>query len=130
MATVAATDYCSSKAAAISIYEGLHSELKHVHKATAVRVSCISPSHVQTAMFNGIKSVPGMASLTPQYLAETIEGILKSGRAQNLLVPASVGFSTMIRALPDWIRVLLQDSAAGAFTELKPRDNVATMSNS
>ena len=69
-----------------------------------------------------------MASLTPQYLAETIEGILKSGRAQNLVVPASVGLSTLVRTLPDWIRVLLQDSAAGAFTDLKPRDNVAKLS--
>ncbi|VUC32743.1 unnamed protein product [Clonostachys rosea] len=128
MATAGATDYCSSKAAAISIYEGLHSEMKHVHKASAVRISCISPSHVQTAMFDGIQSVPGMASLTPQYLAKTIEGILKSGRAQNLVVPASVGLSTLVRTLPDWIRVFLQDSAAGAFNNLKPRDDVAKSS--
>ncbi|KAJ4171273.1 hypothetical protein NW754_015036 [Fusarium falciforme] len=42
MATAGATDYSASKAAAITIYEGVHSEIKHVHKATAVRVSCIS----------------------------------------------------------------------------------------
>ena len=82
------TDYCASKAAAISIYEGLHSEMKHYYKAPAVRVSCISPTHVQTSLFKGIDNPPGMASITPQSLAETIEGVLKSGRAQNLLVHA------------------------------------------
>lgn len=130
LATAGATDYCASKAAALAIYEGLHSEVKHVYKSPAVRVSCICPSHVQTAMFNGIKSVPGMASITPQTLAATIEGILKSGRAHNLTVPSSVGISTLIRALPDWMRVLVQDLSATAFSSLNPRDDIAERSQS
>ncbi|RSL59397.1 hypothetical protein CEP54_007283 [Fusarium duplospermum] len=122
MATAGATDYSASKAAAITIYEGVHSEIKHVHKATAVRVSCISPSHVQTNMFTGIKSVPGMSSMTTSYLADRITGILYGGNARNILVPASASASPWIRVLPDWLRVYIQDLSSSAFTELKPHD--------
>ncbi|KPM38347.1 hypothetical protein AK830_g8235 [Neonectria ditissima] len=120
--TAGVTDYSASKAAAIAIYEGIHTEMKHVYKAPAVRVSCISPSHVQTAMFTGVHSVPGMSSLTPTFLAEKICGILYSGRAQNVMVPRSAYATTLMRVLPDWVRVYLQDLAAGAFTDLKPHD--------
>ena len=123
------TDYCASKAAAISIYEGLHSEMKHYYKAPAVRVSCISPTHVQTSLFKGIDNPPGMASITPQSLAETIEGVLKSGRAQNLLVPSSTAL-TLTRALPDWVRIFLQDWSAGALKDLVPRNDIAKLATS
>ncbi|KAF5591989.1 aldehyde dehydrogenase (NAD+) [Fusarium subglutinans] len=122
LATVGITDYAASKSAAIAIYEGLHTEIKHVHKATAVRLSCVSPSHVQTQMFTGVKSVPGMSTMTTEYLANKICGILLSGRGQNIIVPAAAGMSPWVRVLPDWVRVLLQDAAAPAFTDLKPHD--------
>ncbi|KAL6364088.1 hypothetical protein LRP88_03521 [Fusarium phalaenopsidis] len=122
MATAGATDYSASKAAAITIYEGVHSEIKHVHKAPAVRVSCISPSHVQTNMFTGIKSVPGMSSMTTGYLADRITEILYGGNARNVLVPATTSASPWVRVLPDWLRVYMQDLSSSAFTELKPHD--------
>ncbi|KAL2687947.1 hypothetical protein Neosp_005517 [[Neocosmospora] mangrovei] len=122
MATAGATDYSASKAAAITIYEGMHSEIKHVHKATGVRVSCISPSHVQTNMFTGIKSVPGMSSMTTGYLADRITGILYEGNARNVLVPGTASASPWVRVLPDWLRVYMQDLSSSAFTELKPHD--------
>ncbi|EWG38502.1 hypothetical protein FVEG_01703 [Fusarium verticillioides 7600] len=122
LATVGITDYAASKSAAIAIYEGLHTEIKHVHKATAVRLSCVSPSHVQTQMFTGVKSVPGMSTMTTEYLADKICGILLSGRGQNIIVPAAAGMSPWVRVLPGWVRVLLQDAAAPAFTDLKPHD--------
>lgn len=68
-----------------------------------------------------------MVSITPQSVAETIEQILKSGRAQNLIVPWSVRFTPLIRVLPDWIRVQLQDLAAVAFNDLQPRDDIAKL---
>ncbi|KAF5645102.1 aldehyde dehydrogenase (NAD+) [Fusarium sp. NRRL 52700] len=122
LATVGITDYAASKSAAIAIYEGLHTEIKHVHNATAVRLSCVSPSHVQTQMFTGVKSVPGMSTMTTEYLADKICGILLSGMGQNIIVPAAAGLSPWVRVLPGWVRVLLQDAAAPAFTDLKPHD--------
>ncbi|KAF5026813.1 hypothetical protein F66182_1097 [Fusarium sp. NRRL 66182] len=122
LATVGITDYAASKSAAIAIYEGVHSEIKHVHKSPAVRISCVSPSHVQTSMFTGVKPVPGMSTMTTSYLADKICGILMSGRGQNIIVPTAAALSPWARVLPGWLRVLLQDSAAPAFTDLKPHD--------
>ncbi|KAI9150873.1 Dehydrogenase RED2 [Paramyrothecium foliicola] len=120
--TAGITDYSASKAAAVSIYEGIHTELKHVHGANAVRVSCVSPSHVQTGMFTGIKSAPGMVTLTSEYLADTIAGILYKGDSRNIIVPASARWSPWLRVLPEWVRVLGQDLACSTFSELKPHD--------
>ncbi|KAK7419652.1 hypothetical protein QQX98_003243 [Neonectria punicea] len=120
--TASGTDYCATKAAAIAIYEGIHSEIKHIYKAPAVRVSCISPSHVQTDMFKGIKYVPGMTSTTPLWVAQKITSILHSGDAFNGLVPTGAGAAAWIRLLPDWMRVKFQDMGAAAFADLQPRD--------
>ncbi|KAL6408800.1 hypothetical protein AUP68_07746 [Ilyonectria robusta] len=53
-----------------STYEGVHTEMKHIYKAPAVRASCICPA--QTGMFTGIKSVPKMPTTTAAYVAEKI----------------------------------------------------------
>lgn len=119
------TDYCASKAAALSIYEGVHSEIRNIYEAPAVRVSCISPSHVKTGMFTGIQSVPGMSSITPEDLAKTIAGILYSGRAHNIMVPKLAYFAKLGRIMPEWFRITAQDIAAGAFTTLTPHDPMA-----
>jgi short-subunit dehydrogenase len=119
------TDYCASKAAALSIYEGVHSEMKHIYNAPAVRVSCISPSHVKTGMFTGIKSVPGMTSLTPESIAKTIGDILYSGFAHNIMIPKSAYASKLARIMPEWFRITAQDIAAGAFKTLTPHDPMA-----
>ncbi|KKA29329.1 hypothetical protein TD95_005020, partial [Thielaviopsis punctulata] len=120
--TAGGTDYSASKAATVSIYEGLHTELKHTYGARAVRVSVLKPSHVQTEMFKGIQSVPGMASITADALAQRVVQVLYSGRSQDLFVPQMMSFSTVIRSLPQWCRVLLQDMTASAFVNLDPHD--------
>jgi short-subunit dehydrogenase len=122
MTTAGVADYSASKAAAIAIYEGVHTEIKHVHNAPAVRISCVSPSHVQTDMFKGIKPVPGMSTMTVDYIADRICGVLYSGRGQNTVMPAAAALSPWVRVLPEWFRVMAQDLAASAFTELKPHD--------
>lgn len=125
MATAGLTDYSATKAAAIAIYEGLHSEMRNMNRAPAVRVSCVSPSAVDTKMFSGIKLKGGMKSLTPEELGDAIVDVLRSGKAQHILVPRSAYLATPTRMLPDWLRVVMQDSAVGVFTDLKPHNPMA-----
>lgn len=122
VATAGVTDYSASKSAAIAIYEGLQTELKHRHQALAVCVSCVSPSAVQTKMFTGIKAPSGfmMPKLEPQDVANHIYSILWSGQAQNSMIPASAYISRSTRLLPDWMRVAMQDGAADVMTKLEP----------
>jgi short-subunit dehydrogenase len=128
LATPGLTDYSATKAAAIAIYEGLHAETKHIYKAPAVRVSCVSPSAVDTKMFTGIKLGSGMRALSAEELGETIAGVLYSGKAQNILVPRSAYISPPTRALPDWMRVAMQGASVGIFSDLKPHDPMAGVS--
>lgn len=127
LATAGVVDYAATKAAAIAIYEGLQTEMKHFYKAPAVRVSCLSPSAVKTAMFAGIKAPTNffMPALTPEDIAVSITDILWSGQAQNVMVPASAYISPPTRALPDWLRVGMQDGGADVMTSLTPHDPLA-----
>jgi short-subunit dehydrogenase len=122
VATAGVTDYAATKAAALAIYEGLQTELKHIYKAPAVRVSVINPSAVKTNMFNGIKAPSNflMPRLSPADVGQRICEIVWSGRAQNVMIPASSYIAAPARCLPDWLRVGFQDGGADVMTELKP----------
>lgn len=124
LATAGIVDYAASKSAAIAIYEGLQTELKHAYKAPAVRVSCVNPSAVNTKMFTGIKGPSNfvMPRLMPEDVADEIASILWSGYAQNRMIPASAYISAPTRCLPEWLRVGMQDGGADIMTELKPHD--------
>lgn len=115
-------DYSATKAAAIAIYEGIQTEMKHFHKAPAVRISCISPGAVRTKMFAGIKVDTNffMPMLTPEYLGNVIAETLWSGTAQNKMTPVSAYIVAPVKALPAWIRVGFQDGGAQIMTELTP----------
>ncbi|KAI9681733.1 MAG: putative secondary metabolism biosynthetic enzyme [Bathelium mastoideum] len=121
-ATAGIVDYSATKAAAIAIYEGIQSEMKHSYKAPAVRVSCVSPSAVNTQMFSGIKAPSNFVipRLQPEDVANLVADVLRSTEAQNVMIPAFAYISPPTRALPDWWRVGLADGGAPAMTELRP----------
>ncbi|OJJ42190.1 hypothetical protein ASPZODRAFT_125899 [Penicilliopsis zonata CBS 506.65] len=111
LATAGITAYAATKSAALAVYEGVHTELRH-HAATAaraVRVSCVAPSAVSTAMFAGIQMPPGIELLSAEAVAEGVAQVVWSGESQNVSIPSSSGMSAWMRALPDWTRVALQD---------------------
>lgn len=120
LATAGVVDYAATKAAALAIYEGIQTELRHVYKAHAVRVSCVSPSAVSTKMFRGLKLPPSIQFLKPSDVGSVIAEILWSGRAQNIMLPASAYLTPITRALPDWLRIGLQELGKDAMTELNP----------
>uniref|UniRef100_A0A093V5T4 Retinol dehydrogenase 10-B n=1 Tax=Talaromyces marneffei PM1 TaxID=1077442 RepID=A0A093V5T4_TALMA len=122
LATAGVVDYAATKAAALAIYEGLQTELRHIYKAPAVRISCVSPSAVSTKMFTGIKLPPSLQPLQPLDVGSAIAEILWSGRAQNIMLPASAYISPITRALPDWLRIGLQEFGKDVMTDLNPHD--------
>lgn len=120
LATAGVADYAATKASALAIYEGLQTELRHVYNAPAVRVSCVAPSAVQTKMFRGIKLPPAVSPLQPGDVGSLISEILWSGKAQNLMTPVPAYISPPTRALPDWMRVKLQDFGKDVMSALSP----------
>lgn len=76
-------DYCASKAAIASIYEGLQTELKHTYGNPRVQCSAVFPGTVNTKMFEGIDSpMKGfmLPVLEPDDVAERMFRIIKEGR--------------------------------------------------
>jgi hypothetical protein len=75
-------------------------------------------------MFTGIKSASNffLPRLEPEDVGNLIAETLWSGEAKNLMIPALAYISPPTRALPEWMRVAMQDAAATVFTELKPHN--------
>ena len=121
-ATAHLVDYSATKAAAIAIYEGIQTEMKHCYQAPAVRISCVSPCAVDTKMFSGIKAPSNfiVPRLQPKDVGSLVADVLWSGEAQNVMTPAFAYISPPTRALPDWWRVGLADGGAPVMSGLKP----------
>jgi len=121
-------DYSATKSAALAIYEGLQTEMKHVYKAPAVRISCISPGAVDTKMFKGIEAPSNFIfpRLTPQDVANAICQILWSGDAQHVTIPAAAYASYAFKLFPAWLRVGLQDGGKDIMVHVTPHDPVAS----
>ncbi|KAI6380653.1 hypothetical protein MCOR25_001588 [Pyricularia grisea] len=129
IATPGLTDYSATKAAAIAIYEGLHAEVGLMYGAPSVRVSCVSPTLVETKMFRGMDSsvAPGGA-LRPEEVGARIADIVHGGRAQHACVPYwAVSPVSYIRTWPDWMRVWSLASAVGIYDNLRPHDPMASL---
>ena len=120
LATTGVVDYAATKAAALAIYEGLQTELRHVYGAPAVRMSCVSPSAVKTKMFRGIQTPANVSLLQPADVGSVVAEVLWSGHAQNRMLPALAYISPPTRALPDWMRVGFQDLGKDVMTALSP----------
>lgn len=120
LSTAGVVDYAATKAATVAIYEGLQTELRHNYGAPAVRVSCVSPSAVQTNMFRGIQMPHSAPLLKTDDVASLVAEILWSERAQNKMIPAAAYISPPTRALPDWMRVAFQDLGKDVMSNLSP----------
>lgn len=74
---VGLTDYCASKAAAVSFAETLRLELKAANK-NGITVTCVCPYHMSTGMFAGVKTMLPflLRTLKPEEVAErTLHGV-------------------------------------------------------
>ncbi|KAJ5765634.1 short-chain dehydrogenase [Penicillium odoratum] len=122
LATANIADYAATKSAALAIYEGLHTEIKHLHQAPNVRISCISPSAVRTKMFDGIKGQSNffLPRLSAEDLGGLISDVLWKGESQNIMTPDFAYISLFSKVLPEWMRVGMQDAGADIMTDLNP----------
>ncbi|KAE8320559.1 hypothetical protein BDV39DRAFT_211554 [Aspergillus sergii] len=121
-------DYSATKAAALSIWEGLQAELSHVYKAPKVRCSVICPSLIKTKMFVGFDNPDNFFAppLEPDYVAQLMSDCLLSGEAQHILCPSAAGsIGTYMRAWPSWMRVGMQAAIYKVASDLKGHDPLA-----
>lgn len=95
-------DYCASKAASVSLHEGLRLELKFRYNAPKVRTTLVTQSYVRTPLFQGFKDKDSFLSppLEPETVAEAIVDQVCSGDGGHIILPKFANI------LPGWVSFL------------------------
>lgn len=100
-------DYSCSKASALAFHEGLAQELRVYYKAPKVRTSIVHPNWVRTPMIQQLSDA-GTEFKQPIMGPEVVSAaVVKQILAQNsgqVMVPPSLAFYSMVRALPTWLQ--------------------------
>ncbi|KAK2923097.1 Short-chain dehydrogenase/reductase SDR [Fusarium oxysporum f. sp. vasinfectum] len=105
-------DYGATKSGVLSFHEGLAQELRHLYKAPRVRTSVVHPTWVMTPMIadlvaeRKLKDTP----VTPEDVADRIVNQVLSGFGSQIIVPPSLGWTSMIRGFPGWLQESLRDT--------------------
>jgi NADP-dependent 3-hydroxy acid dehydrogenase YdfG len=78
--------YCATKHAVVGLSEAVRAELR----GTAIEVTCVMPSLVNTELTSGIRAGRGVDKVEPEDVAAAILGALREPRFE-VYVPRSVG---------------------------------------
>lgn len=83
--TANSVDYCASKSAAKAFTDALRLEMK-CYKQTGVKTLCVCPAGMNTALFKGQKSIPGLAVMDTADVAHSVVDAVQSQR-ETLILP-------------------------------------------
>ena len=107
--------YASTKAAVMSLHEGLMAELRHRYDAPNVKASIVHPTYVNTRLLLGLdkelKENGGVVVGVPTVANAIVRQIL-SARGGRVVVPESLGTARLIRGMPTWLQEIIRDGAA------------------
>ncbi|KAI9658008.1 MAG: hypothetical protein M1821_002668 [Bathelium mastoideum] len=107
--------YASTKAAVMSLHEGLSSELRHRYGARRVKTSIVHPTYVNTRLLHGRDKelrANGGVVITPAQASGAVVKQILSGRGGRVIIPESMGVAKMIRGMPTWVQELIRDNAS------------------
>lgn len=104
-------DYAASKAAALAFSEGLSQELKHRYQARGVRNTVVHPMWVKTPLTHVFNNLDHFLAnqLEPEQVSDAVVKQVLTGRSAQLCIPSSLGFSAVLRALPNWLQEKMRD---------------------
>ncbi|KAF3934856.1 hypothetical protein ABW19_dt0202346 [Dactylella cylindrospora] len=99
-------DYSATKAAAISLHEGLTLELRHRYDAPKVRTTLVTQGLTKTALFTGFKhrSKFLFPAQYPESVGEGIVAQILKGEGDHLFFPKSYGFLPRLKGQPAWLQ--------------------------
>ena len=107
--------YASTKAAIMSLHEGLSSELRHRYGAPHVKTSIVHPTYVTTRLLQGfekeLKGNGGVIIGTATVSNAIVRQVL-SGRGGRVVVPESMSIAKAIRGMPTWLQEIIRDSVS------------------
>ncbi|KAK6358659.1 hypothetical protein TWF730_007982 [Orbilia blumenaviensis] len=102
-------DYGATKAAAISLHEGLTLELRHTYNAKKVRTTLVTQGLTRTPLFTGFgdRSPFIFPQQHPESIAEGIIDQILSCESEHLILPKSYNILTGNRGRPAWFQTIL-----------------------
>lgn len=106
------TAYCASKAASISLHEGLASELMTRYHAPRVRTVLVTPAFAKTFVTRDLVPEDSFLSplLEPETVAEAVVDQVLKGESGYVGVSASANWFTFnLRSMPLWFQTGLRD---------------------
>ncbi|KAH7305295.1 hypothetical protein B0I35DRAFT_444303 [Stachybotrys elegans] len=105
-------DYGATKSGLLALHEGLGQELRHLYKAPRVRTSVVHPTWVMTPMIADLVE-GGKLKDTPVTAEDVADGIVNqvlSGFGAQIIVPSSLGWTSLMRGMPGWLQESLRDT--------------------
>ncbi|EUC40279.1 hypothetical protein COCMIDRAFT_109230 [Bipolaris oryzae ATCC 44560] len=108
------TDYCCTKAAALTFHEGLGQELKYRYNAPNVRTSIIHPTWVRTPLIEPLIQTGQFtdAVLEPGDVADAIVAQILGGKSGQVILPRTLSLLSGARGFPTWLQHMLRSSQA------------------
>ncbi|CEL09223.1 hypothetical protein ASPCAL12362 [Aspergillus calidoustus] len=114
-------DYACTKAGALEFQESLSQEIRHLYGARRIRTSIIHPMWVHTPMLDSLLSSGAQfksPTLAPESVSAAIIRQLMRGNGGQVIIPASLGFASMLRGLPNWLQEVMRDRSSRQLTSL------------
>ncbi|KAK7545238.1 hypothetical protein IWX49DRAFT_536769 [Phyllosticta citricarpa] len=108
-------DYCASKAAALSLHEGLSTELRTRYAAIGGRhilTSVVHPDWVGTTLVNGWKASlasTGQTLIAPRAVANKVVANVLEARPGQIFLPEVGWVLSALRATPHWLQDAYRD---------------------
>lgn len=108
------SDYCSSKAALISLHETLRHELDARHKCPEIRMTLVLPGYMQTPMFSTVTHPSSclyrffFPSLQPLEVVKKIIASLDDQSSETIYLPFYATLSPLSGLAPSFVRDLVQ----------------------
>jgi len=98
--------YSTTKAAVLSLHEGLRQELDHRHNAPNVRTSVVHPTFVRTPMTANMQGQPGFPKklLEPKEVADAIVAQVLLGQSGQIFLPRTLSLASGIKGYPTWLQ--------------------------
>lgn len=104
-------DYAASKAAAVSLHEGLAAELVGRYKAPKVRTVLVTTGYTRTALFEGFRNTSTwlFPVLEVDTVAKAIVDRVLRGESAHVVLPVAAGFVPGVRGVPGWVGNLVRN---------------------
>jgi short-subunit dehydrogenase len=96
VASAGGATYSATKHAVVGLTRALRSELR----GTGVRTTVVMPGIINTDMIGGFDVPPGVRTVGPEMVAETIVGALRTGRSEIIVPRETTVLARLVAVLP------------------------------